>query len=230
MEPNFESIGATTFLGPIPAVLIGCADGDGWLKGEGAPNLLTVAWTGICCTQPPMLGISVRPERYSYGLIDRTGEFTVNLVGEPLCRAMDVCGVKSGRDGDKFAALGLHAIPAPTLTCAPALADAPAFLCCKVRQKIPLGSHDLFLAEITDVRIGQAYLRADGSIDERAMRLVAFVHGQYRALGEQLGFFGYSVAGDEALKRRMPKRTDTAGVKRKLRKNEKHLPERGGKF
>ena len=146
-----------------------------------------------------------------------------------LCRAMDLCGIKSGRDGDKFATLGLHAIPAPTLTCAPALAEAPAYLCCKVRQKIPLGSHDLFLAEISDVRVGQAYLRADGSIDERAMRLVAFVHGQYCALGAQLGFFGYSVAGDEVLKRRMPKRAETSGAKRKPRKKAKHPPERGGK-
>ena len=229
MESNFTSIGPTTFLGPIPAVLIGCAEGDGWQRGEGSPNLLTVAWTGICCTKPPMLGISVRPERYSYGLIDRTGEFTVNLVGETLCRAMDACGVKSGRDEDKFTALGLHAIPAPTLTCAPALAEAPAYLCCKVRQKIPLGSHDLFLAEITDVRVSRTCLRADGSIDERAMRLVAFVHGQYRALGEQLGFFGYSVAGEKALKRRMPERAGEAEVKRKPRKNANHRPERGGK-
>ena len=112
----FRAIGPTTYLCPTPTVLLGCAgaatDPSG---GESQPNLITVAWTGICCTRPPMVSVSIRPERYSHGLIEKSGEFTLNLIGEPLLRAMDYCGVKSGRDGDKFQALGLHAVPAPGL-------------------------------------------------------------------------------------------------------------------
>jgi flavin reductase (DIM6/NTAB) family NADH-FMN oxidoreductase RutF len=194
----FGAIGATPFLGPVPAVLLGCADKDG-----GKRNLITVAWAGVCCTKPPMVSVAIRPERHSHGLITRTGEFTVNLVGMPLCRAMDYCGVKSGRDTDKFAALGLTPVAAPPLGVAPALLEAPAYLCCRVRQVIPLGSHDLFLAEIEEAYVRREYLRADGSIDEKAMDLVSFIHGKYFTTGEELGFFGYSVAGKAALERRM---------------------------
>lgn len=200
---EYRSIGATTYLCPTPTVLVGCA-GEAADASGVRHNLITVAWTGICCTKPPMLSISLRPERYSRELIAKTGEFTVNLIGEPLLAAMDFCGIKSGRDVDKFAALGLHAVPAPKLTVAPALGEAPAFLCCKVRQTLPLGSHDLLIAEIVDVCVRDEYFLSDGSIDEQAMRLIAFVHGKYRALGPELGFFGYSVASQEALQRRMP--------------------------
>lgn len=202
---NFRSIGATTYLCPTPSVLVGCAADDGWKRHEGtAPNLITVAWTGICCSKPPMLTISLKPERYSYDLITRTGEFTVNLVSEPLTRAMDFCGVKSGREMNKFETLGLHAIEAAPLTVAPALAEAPVYLPCRVRQTIPLGSHVMLVADILDVCIREQYFRADGSLDEQAMKLVAFVHGKYRALSEELGFFGYSVASPKVWKRRMP--------------------------
>ena len=115
---------------------------------------------------------------------------------------MDFCGVKSGRDVDKFAQLGLTAIPAPGLKAAPALAEAPAFLSCKVKQVIELGSHDLFLADIVQVSVADRYFRPDGSIDEEAMELVSYVHGKYRALSDVMGFFGYAVASPEAKKRR----------------------------
>ena len=202
---SFRSIGATTYLCPTPTVLVGCAADDGWKRQESAaPNLITVAWTGICCSKPPMLSISLKPERYSYDLITQTGEFTVNLISEPLTRAMDFCGVKSGRDMNKFKTLGLHAIDAAPLSIAPALAEAPVYLPCRVRQTLPLGSHVMLVADILDVRVREPYFRADGSLDEQAMRLVAFVHGKYRSLGEELGFFGYSVASPKIWKRRMP--------------------------
>lgn len=206
MEENgYRAIGATTYLCPTPVVLVGCAADGGWKTGAGGrPNLITVAWAGVCCSKPPMIGIAVRPERFSHGLIAASGEFTVNLVGEPLLRATDYCGVKSGRDMDKFAELGLTALPADGLDAAPALAEALAYLSCKVRQTVSLGSHDLFLGEIVQVNVHDVYFQADGSIDEKAMALVAYVHGQYRALGDELGFYGYSVAGPEALERRMP--------------------------
>lgn len=195
-QNSFRSIGATTYLCPIPAVMLGCADEN------GAPNLITVAWTGIVCTRPPMLSVSIRKERRSHALITQSGEFTLNLVGRELCRAMDFCGVKSGRDVDKFAHLGLTPMPAPELCIAPAVAQAPAFLSCKVHSVTELGSHDMILADILQVSVQDRYFRADGSIDEAAMGLVAYVHGKYHALSEALGFFGYSVASPEALRRR----------------------------
>jgi len=197
---SFRTIGPTTYLCPIPAVMLGCAAPEG-----GDPNLITVAWTGIVCSKPPMLSVSIRKERFSHDLITRSGEFTLNLIGRDLCRAMDYCGVKSGREVNKFAHLGLTAIPAPGLAHAPAVAQAPAFLSCKVHSIQELGSHDLFLATIVQVSVQERYFLADGSIDESAMQLVGYVHGKYHALGDALGFFGYSVASPEALERRMKK-------------------------
>ena len=195
---SFREIGPTTYLCPIPSVLVGCADPE---NGHG-PNLITIAWTGVVCSKPPMLSISIRKSRFSHELISKTGEFTVNLIGQDLCEAMDYCGVKSGRDVDKFAEMKLTAIPAPGLKIAPAVAQAPAFLSCKVKQVIELGSHDLFLADIIQVSVADRYFREDGSINEEAMELVSYVHGKYRALSDVLGFFGYSLASDEVRARR----------------------------
>lgn len=199
---NFRSIGPTTYLSPVPVVMLGCADPANGVK----PNLITVAWAGVVCSKPPMISVSIRKERYSHGIISETGEFTLNLTGEALCRATDFCGVKSGREVDKFAAMALTPIPAAGLTVAPAVAEAPAYLSCKVKQIIELGSHDLFLAEVVDVNIAEEYFTETGAINEEAMQLVGYVHGKYRALSDVLGFFGYSIASDEALERRGLKR------------------------
>lgn len=197
-KSTFRTIGPTTYLCPIPAVMVGCADPDKNIR----PNLITVAWAGVVCSKPPMLSISIRKERFSHDIIRDTGEFTVNLVGRELCRAMDYCGVKSGRDVDKFARMGLTAIAATGLQKAPAVAEAPAFLSCKLHSITELGSHDLYVGRIVEVSVQDRFFRPDGSIDESAMELVSYVHGQYHATGEALGFFGYSVATPEALKRR----------------------------
>lgn len=199
---NFRSIGATTYLSPVPVVMLGCADPAANIR----PNLITVAWAGVVCSKPPMVSVSIRKERFSHGIIKNTGEFTINLTSQALCRATDFCGVKSGRDVDKFAAMELTPIPAPGLSVAPAVAQAPAFLSCKVKDIIELGSHDLFLAEIVDVNIADKYFTESGSINEEAMELVGYVHGKYRAMSDVLGFFGYSIASDEALQRRGMKR------------------------
>lgn len=199
---NFRSIGPTTYLSPVPVVMLGCADPANGIR----PNLITVAWAGVVCSKPPMISVSIRKERYSHGIISKTGEFTLNLTGEALCRATDFCGVKSGREVDKFAAMALTPIPAAGLTAAPAVAEAPAYLSCKVKQIIELGSHDLFLAEVVDVNIAEEYFTETGAINEEAMQLVGYVHGKYRALSDVLGFFGYSIASDEALERRGLKR------------------------
>ena len=149
-----------------------------------------------------MVSISIRKERHSHALVKNTGEFTVNLIGKELLREMDFCGVKSGRDVDKFAHLGLTAIPAPGLSVAPAIAEAPAFLSCKVRQIIELGSHDMFIGEVQQVSVADRYFRPDGSINEDAMELISYIHGTYHTTSAAQGFFGYSVASEEALKRR----------------------------
>ena len=197
-HPAFREIGPTTYLSPIPSVLVGCADPANGMK----PNLITIAWAGVVCSKPPMVSISIRKERHSHALVKNTGEFTVNLIGKDLLKAMDFCGVKSGRDVDKFAHLGITAIPAPGLEVAPAIAEAPAFLSCKVRQIIELGSHDMFIGEVQQVSVADRYFREDGSINEDAMELVNYIHGTYHAVSEPLGFFGFSVASEEALKRR----------------------------
>ena len=194
----FRTIGPTTYLSPIPAVLVGCADPANNVR----PNLITVAWAGVVCTKPPMISVSIRKERYSHAIIKNTGEFTVNLVGQDLLKATDFCGVKSGRDVDKFAHLGLTAVPAPGLESAVGVEEAPAFLSCKVDRIIELGSHDLFIGQVQQVSVADRFFRPDGSIDQDAMQLVSFAHGQYHAVREPLGFFGYSVASPKALERR----------------------------
>lgn len=197
MHPDFFSIDPCPLLSPVPAVLVSCAG------QEGKPNLITLAWAGMVCSDPPMVSISVRKSRYSYGLIESTGEFVINLVNQSIVKAADFCGVKSGRDMDKFAACGLHAIPAPPLTHAPALQEAPAYLCCRVERILSLGSHDMFLAQIVGVAARNEYKDEKGSLRLDLAGLVAYNHGVYQVLGEVLGFFGYSVAGEKVLKNRM---------------------------
>ena len=194
----FRTIGPTTYLSPIPSVLVGCADPANGVK----PNLITVAWAGVVCSKPPMISVSIRKERYSHAIISRTGEFTVNLVGRELCKAMDFCGVKSGREVDKFASLSLTPVPAPGLECAVGVGEAPAFLSCKVHQIIELGSHDLFIGAVQQVSVADRFFREDGSINEDAMHLVNYIHGTYHVTSEPVGFFGYSVASPRALERR----------------------------
>ena len=139
-----QSWRGSTLLNPEPPVLVSCG-------GLDKPNLITIGWTGTICTQPSMVSISVRPERYSHHLIQESGQFAINLPTEALVRSVDWCGVKSGRDVDKFAACGLHSAPGSVLTDCPILEESPVNLECKVTQVIPLGSHDLFLAEVVSV-------------------------------------------------------------------------------
>ena len=200
MGETFRPIGPTTFLSPVPAVLLSCR---GTEPGFERDNLITVAWTGIVNTDPPMLSVSIRPQRHSYAQIVQSGAFCLNLIDQKLCRAADFCGVKSGRDVDKFAALGLHAQAVEGFP-APALAEAPAFLCCRVSQRIPLGSHELFLCRVEQVYVQDALFDEDGSLHLGRAQLVAYAHGEYFPLETQpQGFFGYSVAREEVLRRRL---------------------------
>ena len=171
---------------PVPAVLVTAAD------REGNSNIFTVAWAGTICTNPPMLSISVRPERYSHKLIKESGEFVVNLPTESLVKAIDWCGVKSGRDVDKFAAMHLTAAPAAKVGTV-LLEESPVNLECKVTQVIPLGSHDLFLAECVAVDVDEKLLDENGKLCLNKAKLIVYSHGDYLALGRKLGSFGYSV-------------------------------------
>lgn len=175
-----------TLLSPLPAVMVSC----GTLEKA---NILTVAWTGIINTKPPMTYISVRPSRHSYGIIKESGEFVINLTTSKLVREADFCGVKSGRDMDKAAKCGLHLEAAGTVT-APVIAESPLSLECKVVEIKPLGTHDMFIAEITAVNADERYIDSKGKINLQQAGLMAYSHGEYFSLGRKLGEFGYSVA------------------------------------
>ena len=175
----------SVLLGPIPPVLVSCGTMD-------TPNMFTVAWVGIINTHPPRLSISVRPSRYSYELIQKSGEFVVNLPTQSLARAVDWCGVKSGRDVDKFAEMGLTALPASNVAC-PLIAESPVNLECKVFQVIPLGTHNLFLADIVAVNVEDSLLDQSGKLHLEQADLLAYAHGQYYGLGKAMGTFGWSV-------------------------------------
>lgn len=183
---------------PVPAVMVSCAR-----PGE-KPNIITVAWAGTVCSSPAMLSISVRKERYSYDIIKETENFVVNLVNKDLVYATDYCGVKSGRDTDKFKEMKLTPLPSQHVA-APGIAESPVNLECKVTQVIELGSHDLFLAEIVGVTIDEKYMDENGKFHLNDAGLVSYSHGEYYELGKKLGTFGYSVKKEKTVRGRAKK-------------------------
>ncbi|MBP1557390.1 MAG: flavin reductase family protein [Oscillospiraceae bacterium] len=189
-----QSWKGSTLLGPLPPVLVSC----GTLE---KPNILTIAWTGIINTHPPKTYISIRPERFSYPLIKESGEFVINLPTKPLVRAVDFCGVRSGKDTDKFEKCSLHAEPATKISC-PMIAESPLSLECKVTDEIPLGTHNMLLADIVAVNADESLLDKSGKLDMGRAQLIAFAHGAYYELGKQLGTFGYSVEKKSTQKRK----------------------------
>lgn len=180
----------TVLLAPVPAAIVTCRDitEDG---GERV-NALTVGWCGVLCSHPPKTYISLRPSRYSYDMIKHSREFVINLTTESLSRAADYLGVRSGRDEDKLAAVGLHTEPASELS-APLLAESPVCLECRVCDIMPLGSHDMFLADIAAVDVDESLLDEHGRLMLERAGLIAYAHGDYYRLGERIGDFGFSV-------------------------------------
>lgn len=172
---------------PLPAVMVSAAD------KAGKANIITVAWTGTVCTNPAMLYISVRPERYSYGMIRETGEFVVNLTTKKLAYAADWCGVKSGRDVDKWKEMKLTPEKAEALSYAPLIKESPVNIECRVTEVKELGSHHMFLARVQAVHVDPAYMTESGKFELNRTGLVAYSHGTYLELGEMIGTFGYSV-------------------------------------
>lgn len=178
-----------TMVYPIPAVMVSCgATPDEY-------NIMTAAWTGTVCSEPPMCYVSIRPERHSYDIIKRTGEFVINLTTEPLAEPTDWCGVRSGRDFDKFAHCGLTPEKSAVVA-APAILEAPVSIECRVRSIVPLGSHDMFVAEVVNVLVDESLVDAQtGKLDLRKAGLLCYAHGEYFKVGETVGTFGWSVKG-----------------------------------
>ncbi len=173
-------------LNPVPAVMVSVTD------KEGKSNIITVAWAGTVCTNPPMVSISVRPSRYSYQILEESGEFVINLTNESLVKVCDYCGVVSGRDVDKFAKTGLTPIPMEHVH-AMGIDESPVNMECKITEKRELGSHTMFIAEVVGVTVDDRYMDETGKFHINESGLVMYSHGEYFALGKKLGKFGYSV-------------------------------------
>ena len=171
---------------PVPVVMVSCQR-----EGE-KPNIITVAWAGTICSDPPMLSVSVRPERYSYSILRESGEFVVNLVAKELARAADYCGVRSGRDTDKFKNMGLTPC-ASRVIAAPGILESPVNIECRVKEVKELGSHHMFLAEVVNVTVSGEYMDERGRFCLNSAGMVAYSHGEYFVMGERLGGFGFSV-------------------------------------
>ena len=178
---------AGNMLYPVPPVLVSCRD------KEGKDNVLTVAWAGTICSDPAMLFISVRPERYSYNMIRESGEFVVNLTTEDLAYATDYCGVRSGRDVDKWKEMKLTRGKANELSYAPTIEECPVNIECKVEEIKELGTHHMFIAKVVSVQVDDSYMDETGKFCLNDTGLMAYSHGEYRKLGEGIGRFGYSV-------------------------------------
>ena len=187
-----ETWRAGNLLYPVPVVMVSCGR-----EGE-KPNIITAAWAGTVCSEPPMVSISVRKERYSHDLIQESREFVINLVTEDLVKECDFCGVRSGRDLDKFDICGLTSAKASKLSLAPLIAESPVNLECQLEQVLELGSHDLFLARVIAVDVDSRLLDQKGTLHLERAGLCAYSHGSYYQLGEKLGTFGFSVKKKDA--------------------------------
>ena len=183
---------ASNMLYPVPAVLVGCRD------EEGRDNLMTAAWAGTICSDPVMVSVSIRKERFSHAIIENTGEFTISLTTTGLARAADYCGVRSGRDVDKFREMKLTKLESAKIR-APGVAESPVVLECRVRDIVRLGSHDMFIAEVVNVSVDDRFLDEKGRLELEKADLITYSHGEYFALGKKIGRFGYSL-------RRRPKK------------------------
>ncbi len=184
---------------PLPAVMVSCQGKD------SKPNIITVAWAGTVCSDPAMISISVRKERYSHSLIKETGEFVVNLTTKTLAKATDYCGVRSGRDVDKFKETKLTAIPSSVVT-PPSIEESPVNIECRVKNVIELGSHDMFIAEVVHVSVDDSLLDEKNTFHLKKANLMTYSHGRYFELGKEIGTFGFSVKKKTGKKKRKAKK------------------------
>ena len=206
------------FIYPVPAVMVSLRD------ASGKSNIITIAWTGTICSDPPMAYISVRKSRASYPMLVESGEFVINLPSEELVRALDYCGVRSLDQVDKWKEMNLHEGQA-SVVAAPTIEEAPVSIECKVTQVLPLGTHDMFLAEVVAVDVDDRYIDEKGAFHMDQVRLVAYSHGDYMSLGEKLGSFGYSVRKKPAKAVKSTKAAKNA----KTKPSQSEKPEKNGK-
>ena len=172
---------------PLPAVLVSCG------ASSEEYNVFTAAWVGTICSDPALCYVSIRPERHSHGIVQRNMAFTLNLTNRQLARATDWCGVRSGRDYDKWSEMGLTPVKGVTVA-APYIEEAPVCIECRVRDIMRLGTHDMFIAEVMNVIADERYINPEtGALDLKAADLITYCHGHYYALGEDLGHFGWTV-------------------------------------
>lgn len=202
-----------TVLYPVPAVMVSC----GTMEEK---NIITAAWTGTINSDPAMTYVSIRPGRHSYEMIRQRGEFVINLVTEKLAYACDFCGVKSGRDLDKFKEMHLTALPGQKVS-APIIGESPVNIECKVKEIIPLGTHHMFLAEVVSVSVSKKYLDETGKFHFDAAKPICYSHGAYYGLGKKLGTFGYSVKKDGGTKKKPIKTAKTKAPRKKSAKKNK---------
>ena len=195
-----------TMVYPVPAVMVSCGTME-------APNIITIAWTGTVCTDPAMTYISIRKERHSYNLIKDSGEFVINLTTKNLVKATDFCGVKSGRDFNKFETLGLTPSPS-TFIKAPMIEESPVSIECQVTQIIELGSHDMFLAKVLGITVDGTLIDETGKFRLDLAEPISYAHGAYYALGEQLGTFGYSIMKKKTLQKKQSKTNNNKNFKK----------------
>lgn len=177
----------STQLAPVPAVLVGCGNGTDFKH-----NLITVAWAGIVCSTPPMVSVSIRPERYSRGLIESTGEFTINVPTTAMAEAVDYCGMVSGRDTDKFKAVNISAKKGSKVA-APIINECPLALECKVVHSLKLGSHIMYVGEVVAVQVDKSFVDERGKFDLAKADILGYAHGNYYGLGDTVGSFGFSI-------------------------------------
>lgn len=183
-----------TFIYPLPAIMVSCGTME-------KSNIITVAWTGILNTNPATVYISIRPTRYSYQMLKEQKEFVINLTNKELVRATDWCGVKTGAKVDKFKEMHLHKERAKFVSC-PMIQESPVSIECKVKEIKPLGSHDMFLAEVLAINADDKYINEKGAFDISKCDLIAYANGHYYTLGKKLGKFGFSVQKTKKKKRR----------------------------
>ncbi len=196
-----------TLLAPLPAVIVSCGDME-------KPNLITIGWTGILNTHPPKTYISVRPERYSYELLKKTRRFTINLVSRDLVRAADFCGVRSGKDVNKAEACSLHLIPGLAHPDTPMIAESPVSIECAVSDIVPLGTHDMFIADIVSAAVSGSLMDEKGGLRLDRAGLICYAHGEYFGLGPKLGSFGFSVMKKSTAKRKRAEQQKTRSGKK----------------
>ncbi|MBP3889156.1 MAG: flavin reductase family protein [Cellulosilyticum sp.] len=206
---------------PIPAVMVSCGD-------EEVANIVTVGWTGTICTNPPMTYISLRPARHSYDIIKRTGVFVINLTTEALVRPTDFCGVKSGRDLDKFAEMGLTIERDEDYNC-PMILESPVSIVCETVEIKELGSHHMFIANVKAVYVDESYMNEKGKFELNKTGLIAYSHGSYLKTGDELGTFGYSISKKKKVEQTKTAKKVTETKAKETQKSKKKTTLKGPK-